>query len=231
MSAPCARTKSTLPGPQTAVTVAPRCLPQLHGEVAHAAARAGDEQLAAGSQLRMVLERLDGGAARDRQRGRSREVDAVGYRDQVLVRSDDDLGQRTLPAERRQRAEDALADEVRRRPAADADDDAGELDADAARRALEARHQREVAGADLPVQRVEAHGVDPDLERPGRALGLGHVRDVQVVGRAVAVVAQRLHRGHRPPSSAWSRSVASGTTASASSCVADRITGGARPAS
>ena len=176
------------------MTVAPEVLAELDGEVADAAGGAGDQQFLAGLQLRVVLQRLHRGAAGDRQRRRGREVDAVGNRRHLVTRDGDHLRQRALAAEGRQRAENALADEVAGRAAADSDDLAGEVAADATRRPVEHRHQRQMTGTNLPVEGIEADRAHAQLEPARRARGLGDLGDVEPVGRAVAVVAQGLHR-------------------------------------
>ena len=109
-------------------------LRHLHGEMSDAARRADDEHALAGNELRIVDQRLHGRAARHRRRGGMLVRDGVGNRHDAVRADDRVFRAASVASERRQRAEHALADVSRPRPAADADDVAGELDADGARR-------------------------------------------------------------------------------------------------
>jgi len=100
----------------------------LHGEMTHAAGGAGNQHPLAAAHVRFVGERLQRRAAGDRQRGRVRVVERLRRSHDPVERRDEIIGQRTVAAERQQRAEYALADVARLGTAADRDDLATEVD-------------------------------------------------------------------------------------------------------
>ena len=117
--------------------------------------------------------------------------------------------------ERRDAAEDTLADMPARRAAAGADDGAGEIATQSAWRASR-RQQTQMALADLPVERIERRGVDANLELVRAGNRFGDLLDVQDVGGAETLEAQCLH--HRRPQAGRDRRIARHLSCSLEPC-------------
>ncbi len=169
-------------------------LRNLHGEVSDTPCRAGDQHALSGDHAGFVDQRLQSGATRDRQRCGGDIVDAIGDRQDPVVRCGDEFGQRAVARERQQRSEHTLPDVALRRATANADDLAGEIAPQPARGPHEYRDEAQIAGADFAVERIEAHGADAHfgLSRPRQRLA--DILDPQHVGRTIALEPQRAHR-------------------------------------
>ena len=105
--------------------------------MADAARGAVDQHPLTGDDARLVDQCLQRRAAGDRQRGGDGVVDPVRNGKQAVVSHQDEVGQRAVACKRQQRAEHALSDMALGRAAADADDLAGEIAAQPARRSPE----------------------------------------------------------------------------------------------
>jgi hypothetical protein len=158
---------------------------------------ARDQHALSDRQLGLVGQRLECRAAGDGQRRGVRIVDTGGNAQQPFERSHDELRERAVAPERQQRSEHALADVAQARASAHRDDLAREVAAQAARRAAHDRQEPQIAVAHFGIERVERHRIDAHLRFALPRNGLGHLLDVQDVGRAVAVETQRAHQASR----------------------------------
>ncbi len=206
-------------------------LRDLHGEVPYASRRTGNEDPLAGRKPSVVRERLQRRPTRDRQRRGLCEAHALRHGREPFDPGDKVFGQRAVTSEGEQGAEHPLADVMRGRAAADPGDHTREVASDPARRPSKYRCPAHVAGAVLPIERIETRRMDPHFKFACTRRWLVNLRDMENVGRTVLVETQSPHRSGQCTSSACCFSASSGITASVSSWVAARTTGGATPAS
>ena len=169
-------------------------LRDLHGKVADAAGRAGDEHALPGGQSPMFRERLPCGPACHRQRSGIREVDAVRDRHEIHGGDHDEFREGAVAHHGRERTKYALAHVSWGRAAADGDDFARDIAAGPARRPAKNRHPAQVPRARLAVEWIEARRANAQLHFTRTGRRLRDVGDVQYVGRAIPVIADGAHQ-------------------------------------
>src|SRR6266478_4637388 len=199
--APSARTRATRPSPYT-TGVAPSdaksawlaALPvaygdaqarQLHGDAAHDASAAVDQQHLAALHGQRV-EHAGGGLAGDRQRGGQLPREALG-----LLGHDRGHRQLGVGAALGQ-AEDLVAGGELGHAGADLVDHAGELDAEQ-RRQRRAKHRLHGAGAHLGVEQIHADRAHAHAHLAAAGVRLGRLGRVEHLGAAESIDLHGLH--------------------------------------
>ena len=161
----------------------------LNGEVADAAGGAVDQDPVARLDLAEVAERLQGGQARDRKGGGLFEGEVLRFQRGILFRDGGFF--RAGPAGKgREEAEDVIADFEPRHRFPHLQDLAGEIRAgDPSLKAGDLR----VAGAELPVDRVDSGGINFHQELALMDVGLRGEGRFQDIRRTIPVVDDGLH--------------------------------------